>query len=112
MKSADYHYSSDVFALGVPSLLSFNEQLESNDKEIIDFLENLLEKDDVQEYFQLIDYNVPTEENFNEEQITNLVQSERNKKSEESDSDDEEILLVSVKDAISRLETFIKYILK
>ncbi|CAG8444188.1 9163_t:CDS:2 [Diversispora eburnea] len=69
--------------------------VESNDDdEIIDLLENLPEKDDVQEYFQLINYNVPTEENL---------------KNEKSDSDDEEILPVSVKNAVSGLETFIKY---
>ncbi|CAG8665875.1 3332_t:CDS:1, partial [Diversispora eburnea] len=70
-------------------------------------LENLPEKDDIQEYFQLINFNVSTEENLTEEQITNLIQSEEN---EESDSDEEEeILSVLVKDAVSRLETFIKY---
>ncbi|RHZ82402.1 hypothetical protein Glove_109g266 [Diversispora epigaea] len=60
---------------------------DEDDEEIIDFLENLPEKDDIQEYFQLSDYNVPTEENL------------------KSDNDNEETLPVSV----SGLKTFIKY---
>ncbi|CAG8499953.1 2034_t:CDS:2, partial [Diversispora eburnea] len=54
----------------------------------------------VQRYFQLIDFNISTEE-----QIVNLIQSEENEESE-SDSDDDKVLPVSVKDAISGVIEF------
>ncbi|CAG8593719.1 144_t:CDS:2, partial [Diversispora eburnea] len=84
------------------------ETNEEIDKEIINLLDNLPEKNCVQMYFKLIDFDISTEENLTEEQIVNLIQSEENEESE-SDSDDDKIFPVSVKDAISGLETFIKY---
>ncbi|CAG8485816.1 6019_t:CDS:2, partial [Diversispora eburnea] len=59
---------------------------EETDEKVIDLINNLPEKDCVQRYFQFIDFDISTEENLTEEQ---------------SDSDDDEILPVSVKGAIN-----------
>ncbi|CAG8794302.1 15930_t:CDS:2, partial [Dentiscutata erythropus] len=48
--------------------------------------------------------------NLSDEQIVNLVQSEKKEENEESDSNDEEILPVSVKNAVSgESETIVEF---
>ena len=84
---------------------------ESDFEEIENFLDNLPEATKVQEYLQQIDSPVSTEEHLSDEQIVNLVQFEEteNENEDTSDEEDEEIPLVTTKQAIDSLETFIKY---
>ncbi|CAG8567063.1 4260_t:CDS:10 [Diversispora eburnea] len=90
------------------TLKNGKKTISENDKEEIkNLLENLLEKNNTQDYFQLVNDNITTEENLTEEQIINLIQSEENK--EKSNSDDKEISPVLIKDVVNGLKTFIKY---
>ena len=66
------------------------------------------ESDDVIEYFQILDHEVPTEENLTDEEIINLVQGDEENQ-EAEDDDDDEIPVVSVKKAVSGLEIFINF---
>ena len=63
------------------------------------------------EYFQMIDHDILTEEFLTEEQIINMIQSEKNQDIEEDDDEDEDeaIELVSEKKAIDALEILINY---
>ena len=56
------------------------------------------------EYFQMIDRDILTEEFFTEEQIINMIQSEKNQDIEEDDDKDEDeaIELVSKKKQLMR----------
>jgi len=63
-------------------------------------------EEEVREYFQILDQDIPTEKTLTEEQIVNMMLT--NKK-EESDSEEDEISSVSVKKAIDGLKTFINY---
>jgi len=85
-------------------------ELNSNADKIEDLLDNLLEtgSDDVQKYFQKFDYEIPAEEYLTEEQIINLVQLEK-EEGKDNDSSDKEIPSVSMKEAISGLETVVTY---
>ena len=68
----------------------------------------LPEDDNLQEYFQIFDQEIPTEEQLTDDQIINLVQD--NEDEDESDTDtDEEILPISVKKSIDGLRTFVNY---
>ena len=61
----------------------------------------------IQEYFQIIDQNIPTEEFLTDEQIVNMVLTEEK---EESDiEEEEEVPPVLVNKAIDGLKTFINY---
>jgi hypothetical protein len=90
-----------------------DEDFESNLDD--DELENLLidlpeETNDVLEYFQLLDHEIPTEEHLTEEQIINMVRNEENQVEESEDNDEnEEIPPILVKKAINGLETFVNY---
>ena len=66
------------------------------------------ESDDVIEYFQILDREISTEENLTDEEIVNLVQADKENQ-EIDDDDDEEIPVISVKKAVSGLETFISF---
>ncbi|EXX65522.1 hypothetical protein RirG_132350 [Rhizophagus irregularis DAOM 197198w] len=55
----------------------------------------------------MLDQDIPTEEQLNDEQIINLLQNE-NDESDDDDSD-EEILLVSEKQGVDALKIFINY---
>ncbi|RGB23685.1 hypothetical protein C1646_676935 [Rhizophagus diaphanus] len=77
--------------------------------EIKDLLDNLPETNNVRNYFQILDHEIPAEENFTEEQIVNLIQLEKKEKSEEDDDSDNEIPPVLIKEAVGGLETFIIY---
>ena len=63
----------------------------------------------VNEYLDSFDQNVPAEEYLNDEQIINLVQFEKEANEEDNDTSDEEIPLVSAKQAVNGLKTFIQY---
>jgi len=63
----------------------------------------------VNEYLHSFDQNVPAEEYLNDEQIINLVQFEEMNENGNDSSSDEEILLVSAKNATNGLETFINF---
>ena len=67
----------------------------------------LPEVDELREYLQMLDQDIPTEEQLNDEQIINLLQNE-NDESDDDDSD-EEILLVSEKQGVDALKIFINY---
>ncbi|CAB4417211.1 unnamed protein product [Rhizophagus irregularis] len=78
-----------------------------NLKEAIEYIAD--ETDNVRNYFQILDHEIPAEENLTEEQIVNLVQLEKKEESEEDDDSDNEIPPVSIKEAVGSLETFIIY---
>ncbi|CAB4375839.1 unnamed protein product [Rhizophagus irregularis] len=67
----------------------------------------LPEVDELREYLQMLDQDIPTEKQLNDEQIINLLQNE-NDESDDDDSD-EEILLVSEKQGVDALKIFINY---
>jgi len=76
-------------------------------KDKFDF-DYLSEDDNLQEYFQIFDQEIPTEEQLTDDQIINLVQD--NEDEDESDIDtDEEIPLISVKKSGDGLRTFVNY---
>ncbi|CAB4481133.1 unnamed protein product [Rhizophagus irregularis] len=79
--------------------------------DIEDFLDNLPNSDDIIEYFQMLDHEIPTEENLTDEEIVNLVQFEKEggNLNDDDDDEDDEIPLVSVKKAVSGLKLFINY---
>lgn len=60
-----------------------NFEPDSDATEIEDLLDNLPETDNVRNYFQILDYEIPAKENLTEEQIVNLVQLEKKEESEE-----------------------------
>lgn len=86
-----------------------NFEPDSDATEIEDLLDNLPETDNVRNYFQILDHEIPAEENLTEEQIVNLIQLEKKEESEEDDDSNNEIPPVSIKEAIGGLETFIIY---
>lgn len=65
------------------------------------------EVDDLYEYFQTFDNDIPTEEHLTDEQIINLVQIEEG--DDESDISDEELSVVTDKEGAEALKTFISY---
>ena len=77
-------------------------------EEINYIFNNLPEAVRIQEYLEQFDISIPTEENLSDEQIINLVQLEENEDKDENSSD-EEIPLITAKQAINGLEIFIKY---
>ncbi|CAG8746640.1 9068_t:CDS:2, partial [Rhizophagus irregularis] len=85
-----------------------NFKPDSDITEIKDLFDNLPETDNVRNYFQILDHEIPAEENLIEEQIVNLVQLENKEESEDDDDLDNEIPSISIKEAVySGLETFI-----
>jgi hypothetical protein len=87
-----------------------------NNEELEDLLNSLPEQsDNILEYFQMLDREIPTEETLTEEQIVNLVQSDGKDESKNdddddvSDDDDDVIPPISAKEATSMLEKFINY---
>ncbi|RIA91082.1 hypothetical protein C1645_693030, partial [Glomus cerebriforme] len=84
-------------------------ELNIDNDEIKDLLNHLPESDDVIEYFQIFDHEIPTEENLTEEEIINLVQGDKENQEAKDDNDDVKIPVVSVKKAVSGLETFINF---
>jgi hypothetical protein len=76
-----------------------------NDNDII----ILPDADDVNEYFDSFNQNVPTEEYLNDEEIISLVQFEEMGENGNDSSSDEELPLIPVKNAINGLETFINF---
>ena len=75
-----------------------------------DFLDYLEEVNDIKEYFQIIDEDISTEENLNDDQIINLVQNEDDEiNKSDDDISDEEIPLISIKKGMEGLKTFISY---
>ena len=73
----------------------------------MDYLE---EVNDIKEYFQIIDKDISTEENLNDDQIINLVQNEDDEiNKSDDDISDEEIPLISIKKGMEGLKTFINY---
>src|SRR4051794_2753638 len=73
--------------------LEINEVDEFDDVNI-DFLS---EADDLQNYLEMLDYDISTEERLTNEQIINLLQDEENKNEDDGDISDEEALIVSEK---------------
>jgi len=66
--------------------------------------------DDILEYFQMLDREIPTEDHLTEEQIINMVQNENDQMEESEDNDEnEEIPPIPMKKAVDGLETFINY---
>jgi len=73
----------------------------------LDYLE---EVNDIKEYFRIIDEDISTEENLNDDQIINLVQNEDDEiNKSDDDISDEEIPLISIKKSMEGLKTFISY---
>ena len=79
------------------------DSLNDSDDEIN--IDCLPEADHLQEFFQMFDYEIPTEEHLTDEQIINLLQDEKN----EEDTSDEEIQVISDKEGINALKMFINY---
>ena len=80
--------------------------------EIEDLLNELPEIDEIQEYFQTFDQEIPTEEILTEEQIINMIQADKEDQEmeeNENEDEDEEIPTVSVKKALDGLKTFISF---
>ncbi|CAB5373259.1 unnamed protein product [Rhizophagus irregularis] len=85
-----------------------NFEPDSDVTEIEDLLDNLLETDNVRNYFQILDHEISAKENLIEEQIVNLVQLENKEESEDNDDLNNEIPPISIKETVySGLETFI-----
>lgn len=85
------------------------DDMQESDFEEIEYIrDNLPEAAKVQEYLQQLDSPIPTEEHLTDEQIINLIQFEE-MENEDEDTSDEEIPLVTAKQAINGLEIFIKY---
>jgi len=84
-----------------------------DDDEIEDLLNELPDNDEIREYFQRLDHEIPVEEYLTEGQIINMVQADNEDRgigeSENDDDDDEEITPVSIKKAIDGLNTFIGF---
>nr|CAG8435620.1 13587_t:CDS:1 [Entrophospora candida] len=80
-------------------------ELDDNENNII----ILPDADDVNEYFDSFDQNVPTQEHLNDEEIISLVQFEEMGENGDDSSSDEEIPLIPVKNTINGLETFINF---
>ena len=66
----------------------------------------LPEVDELREYLQILDQDILTKEQFNDEQIINLLQNEDES---DDDSSDEDVLLVSEKQGVDALKIFINY---
>ena len=82
-------------------------ELDNETDEInIDFLP---EVDDLQNYLQLLDHDIPTEECLTDEQIINLLHDEGNESENESDILDEEVIVVSENEGIKAFKTIINY---
>ena len=76
---------------------------EQDNEEIAGLLNALPDAEGIQEYFQIIDQNIPTEEFLTDEQIVNMVLTEEK---EESDIEEEkEVPPVLVNKAIDGLKT-------
>ena len=89
------------------SIQDFEEQ-----DEIEDLLNKLPEADEIQEYFQMLDQEILTEDILTEEQIINMIQADKEDQEmeeNENEDEDEEIPPVSVKKALDGLETFISF---
>jgi hypothetical protein len=85
------------------------EDFESNDDlDEID-IDHLPEEEvnNLYEYFQVFESDIPTEENLTDEQIINLVQIEGG--DDDSDNSDEELSVVTDKEGTEALKTFINY---
>ena len=79
-------------------------QEEDDIETLLDYLSEA--EEEVCEYFQILDQDIPTEEFLTEEQIVNMVLTDE---IEESDSEKEEIPSIPVNKAIDGLKTFINY---
>ena len=75
--------------------------------EIETLLNELPEAEELREYFQMLDQEIPTEECLTEEQIINMVLTEEKEESESED--DDEIPPILVNKAVDGLKTFIGY---
>lgn len=85
-------------------------ELDLDNDELENLLNDLPETDDILDYFQMLDGDIPTEDYLTEEQIINLVQVEEKEESDDDDDDDdEEIPPVSAKKAVDGLKTFISF---
>ncbi len=60
----------------------------------------------MRKYFQTLDQDIPIKKTLTEEQIVNMILTD---KKEKSNSEEDEISPVLVKKAIDRLKTFINY---
>ncbi|CAB5367834.1 unnamed protein product [Rhizophagus irregularis] len=99
--------SSDYVFDDVDNLQNFEiDGLNDSDDEFD--IDCLPEADHLREFFQMFDHEIPTEEHFTDEQIINLLQDEINGDSED-DISDEEIQMISDKEGINALKTFINY---
>jgi hypothetical protein len=87
-----------------------NEEMDQinmqEEEEIENLLGNLPEVKELREYFQMLDSEIPTEEQLTDEQIINMVLSEEK---EESENDDE-VTPISINKAVVGLKTFIDYL--
>ena len=70
----------------------------------IDFLP---EADNLRNYLEILDEDIPTEDHLTDEQILNLLQDEEHKS--ENESEDEEALIVSEEEGIEACKTIINY---
>src|SRR6185295_7855724 len=74
--------------------------LPSYDDEIDDLINELPDDNEIREYFQKLDHEIPTEEYLTEEQIINMIQADKEDQEmeeSENDNDDEEIPSISIK---------------
>ena len=79
-------------------------ELDELDEIDIDFLP---EADNLRNYLEILDEDIPTEEHLTDEQILNLLQDEEYES--ENESEDEEVLIVSEKEGIEACKTLINY---
>ena len=64
----------------------------------------------IKDYFKIIDNDILTEKNLNDDQIINLVQNENEEINRSDDDDsDEKIPLISIKNDMEGLKIFIDY---
>jgi hypothetical protein len=78
---------------------------ESDELDGID-IDCLPEANELRGYLQLLDQDIPTKKQLNDEQIINLLQNEGES---DDNSSDEDIQLVSEKQGVDALKIFINY---
>src|SRR6266542_3691568 len=78
--------------------------------DVDNFFDYLDEVDSIKDYLKIIDNDILTEENLNDDQIINLIQNENEEINGSYDDDsNEEIPLILIKDDIKELKMFINY---
>ena len=70
---------------------------------------NIFLDDNLWKYLQTFNQEILTEEYLTKDQIINLIRGEEEENESDANTSDEEILLVSAKNSVNALKTFINY---